>query len=103
MNILHPDIQKFIEQMRALRAVGCLIVPASAFENLMAMLKKADVIIGPTPYNDRVTYYCVHPNSALDTVTPPAVLIVLDEEYEGDDQWRERVRNVAGYFMRVKD
>lgn len=101
MNILHPDIQEFIGQIKKLNDIGCLRVPRNGMKRLIGMLATASVIIGPKPIHGRVTYYQVSKKTDLDEIKAPAVLIIAEEDFS-DAVFADRIRDKAAYFMQVK-
>ncbi len=101
MEILSKEIQEFIEQIKVLDAIGCITIPLADRERLIAVMNKADIIIGPDVQPGRVTYYLAEPNKALPSPVKPAILIVSEEDYGNDEKFAEQIREEAAYFLNV--
>ena len=102
MNILHPDIVEFIEQVTTLNIVGGLLAPRSSVERLVDLLNRADVIVGPDVRPGRATYYRVEKDSRLEGFAVPAILVIAEEDFDTDPAYAEQVRNKVPYLMRVR-
>ena len=100
--ILSQEVQRFIDEIKTLNEVGCITVPTHSLETLTEALDQSELIIGSTPQPHRVTYYKVDPENTFPEIQPPAMLVVTEEDYSSDENWQERVRNVAAYFLNVK-
>ncbi|MFH0798705.1 MAG: hypothetical protein V2A66_00830 [Pseudomonadota bacterium] len=99
MEILHPDIVKFIEEMRVLKAVGCLRVPKASHAKLMELLRKADAITAPVAREGVVAYRDVHPGDDLHAIAGPFIIIVTEEEFSADQTFADAVRDVTAYSL----
>ena len=87
--LLNPEIQEFIDSLRELKAVGCVLAPAKSLSGLASRLQV------------EVPCLWIRPKDSLPPVSPPAVLLASEEEYSANPDWAEEVRNVAGYFINL--
>ena len=102
MKILHPDIALFIAQIKELNAVGGLRVPRAGVDGLMDLLMRADVIIGPDVQPGRVTWYRVEKDTPLAGIAAPSMLIIIEEDFDEDPAFAEKIRDKAAYMIRVE-
>ena len=102
MQILSLEIQKFIQELKELGTIGCLLVSQAGLEKLLAAFAKASAIIGPEVQPGRVTHYNRTGNDALGSIEPPALLVVTEEDYSKYPEWAQEIRDQASYFLNVK-
>jgi hypothetical protein len=68
---------------------------------LGAALQKASTLVGIKPAPGRAVLYFLDAKKDLPLVVKPALLIVAEEDYSAQPAWREKIRDIAEYFLNV--
>ncbi|KXK21638.1 MAG: hypothetical protein UZ18_ATM001000261 [Armatimonadetes bacterium OLB18] len=88
--MLNPEIREFIESLRQLPAVGCVLSPAKSLSRIAALL------------GQEISCLQVDSARSLPTVKAPALLLASEEDYSNHPDWAEKLRGLAGYFLNLE-
>ncbi len=85
---LNPKIRQFIDEMRELEALGCVLVTHSSLPRLKELLDAEKI-----PYEEKKTGASLEKTLGL--------WIVTEEDYQENPAWAAQVREVVDYFFNV--
>ncbi len=85
---LNPEIREFINEMRELKALGCILVIRSSLPRLKELLDA-----------DEIAYEEKHPGAPLEKTL--GLWLVTEEDYQANPAWAAQIREVASYFFNV--